>query len=199
MSPEVAHVGMYESDARERGLEVDTLTLQLADVDRAVLDGADEGFLRLHIQKGKDRILGATLVAPHAGDMLGELSLAVTAGVGLNAIAGVIHPYPTQAEVIKKAADTWRRGKLTPAVKKEPLDRFYVKMKTPVDPDPEADKQAIEASYADPARFDDKRLVKAFGLEFQKFSVEDLVGFVICFLICFALIWLTIVLANLGA
>ena len=88
---------------------------------------------------------------------------------------------------------------ITPRVKKEPLDRFYVKMKTPVDPDPQADRRELEASYADPTRFDDKRLVKAFGLEFQRFSVEDIVGFVVCFLICFALIWLTIVLANLGA
>ncbi len=117
-SPEIAHVGMYEKDAQEKGLEVDTLTIPLADVDRAVLDGADDGFLRLYVKKGKDRILGATLVAEHAGDMLGELSLAVTTGVGLNAISGVIHPYPTQAEVIKKAADTWRRGRLTPTVKK---------------------------------------------------------------------------------
>ena len=117
-SPEIAHVGMYEKDAREKGFEVDQLTIPLTDVDRAVLDGADEGFLRLYIQKGKDRILGATLVAEHAGDILGELSLAVTAGVGLNAIAGVIHAYPTQAEVIKKAADTWRRGKLTPLAKR---------------------------------------------------------------------------------
>jgi pyruvate/2-oxoglutarate dehydrogenase complex dihydrolipoamide dehydrogenase (E3) component len=117
-SPEIAHVGMYEKDAKEKGLEVDRLTIPLADVDRAVLDSADEGFLRLYVEKGKDRILGATLVAEHAGDMLGELSLAVTTGVGLNAISRVIHPYPTQAEVIKKAADTWRRGKLTPTVKK---------------------------------------------------------------------------------
>jgi pyruvate/2-oxoglutarate dehydrogenase complex dihydrolipoamide dehydrogenase (E3) component len=117
-SPEIAHVGMYAKDAEEAGLEVEELTIPLADVDRAVLDSDDEGFLRLYIQKGKDRILGATLVAEHAGDMLGELSLAVTTGVGLDAISGVIHPYPTQAEVIKKAADTWRRGKLTPTVKK---------------------------------------------------------------------------------
>jgi hypothetical protein len=87
---------------------------------------------------------------------------------------------------------------ITPPVEKEPLDRFYVKMKTPVDPDPEADRRELEASYADPTRFEDKRLVKAFGLEFQRFSVEDIVGFVVCFLICFALIWVTIVLANLG-
>ncbi|MFQ5527999.1 MAG: mercuric reductase [Thermoanaerobaculia bacterium] len=114
--PEIAHVGMYEKDAEEAGLEAETLTIPLSDVDRCVLEGATEGFLRLHVEKGKDRILGATLVADHAGDMLGELSLAVTNKVGLNQIAGTIHAYPTQAEVIKKAADTWRRGKLTPMV-----------------------------------------------------------------------------------
>jgi pyruvate/2-oxoglutarate dehydrogenase complex dihydrolipoamide dehydrogenase (E3) component len=119
-TPEVAHVGMYEKDARDKGLEIETLTLHLADVDRAILDGADEGFLRVHVQKGskEGKILGATLVAEHAGDMIGELCLAVTHGIGLDKLASVIHPYPTQGEVVKKAADTWRRGKLTPAVKK---------------------------------------------------------------------------------
>ncbi|HYH47167.1 MAG TPA: mercuric reductase [Thermoanaerobaculia bacterium] len=117
-SPEVAHVGLYEKEARDKGLEVDTLTVPLDTVDRAILDGADEGFLRLHLLKGKDRILGATLVADHAGDMLGELCLAITKKIGLGQIASVIHPYPTQGEVLKKAADTWRRGKLTPTVQK---------------------------------------------------------------------------------
>lgn len=117
-SPEIAHVGLYEKDARERGIEVDTLTVQLSTVDRAILDGADEGFLRLHLEKGKDRILGATLVANHAGDMIGELCLAITHNIGLGKIASVIHPYPTQGEVVKKAADQWRRTKLTPGVKK---------------------------------------------------------------------------------
>jgi pyruvate/2-oxoglutarate dehydrogenase complex dihydrolipoamide dehydrogenase (E3) component len=117
-SPEIAHVGLYERDARGRGLEVDTLTVPLADNDRAVLDGEDEGFLRVHLERGTDKILGATLVAEHAGDMLGELCLAITQGIGLGSIASVIHPYPTQAEVVKKAADTWRRGKLTPRVQK---------------------------------------------------------------------------------
>ena len=117
-SPEIAHVGLYEKDTRERGLEVETLTIPLSEVDRAVLDGEGEGFLRIRIKKGSDRILGATLVAEHAGEMLGELTLAITAGVGLRTISGVIHPYPTQAEVIKKAADAWRRGKLTPVVQK---------------------------------------------------------------------------------
>lgn len=117
-SPEIAHVGLYEKDARERGIEVDTLTVQLSTVDRAILDGEDEGFLRLHLEKGKDRILGATLVADHAGDMIGELCLAITHNIGLGKIASVIHPYPTQGEVVKKAADQWRRTKLTPGVRK---------------------------------------------------------------------------------
>ncbi|MEA2558691.1 MAG: hypothetical protein QOH06_195 [Acidobacteriota bacterium] len=117
-TPEIAHVGLYEKDAKERGLEVDTLTVPLSSVDRAILDGAEEGFLRVHLEKGKDRILGATLVADHAGDMIGELCLAITHGIGLGKIASVIHPYPTQGEVIKKAADQWRRTKLTPGVKK---------------------------------------------------------------------------------
>lgn len=117
-SPEVAHVGMYEKDAREAGHEIDTLTVPLSSVDRALLDGEEEGFLRVHLKKGTDRILGATLVAGHAGDMLGELCLAITHGIGLGAIASVIHPYPTQGEVLKKAADQWRRGKLTPRVQR---------------------------------------------------------------------------------
>ena len=117
-SPEVAHVGLYEKDAKDKGHEVETLTVPLSTVDRAILDGADEGFLRVHLRKGTDKILGATLVAEHAGDMLGELCLAITHGIGLGRIASVIHPYPTQGEVVKKAADTWRRGKLTPGVKK---------------------------------------------------------------------------------
>lgn len=117
-SPELAHVGLSQESAEESGLEVDILTIPLDQVDRAVLDGTDDGFLRLIIQQGKDRILGATLVADHAGELLGELTLAVKARVGLNTIASTIHAYPTQAEVLKKAADTWRRGKLTPTVQK---------------------------------------------------------------------------------
>ncbi|RMF21897.1 MAG: mercuric reductase [Deltaproteobacteria bacterium] len=117
-SPEIAHVGMYERDAEAAGIEVDTLTEPLSSTDRAVLDGEDEGFLRIHLKKGTDKILGATLVAAHAGDMIGELALAITAGVGLGKIAQTVHPYPTQGEIVKKAADAWRRTKLTPTVKR---------------------------------------------------------------------------------
>jgi len=117
-SPELAHVGMYVQDAEEKGLEVHTLTVPLSDVDRALLDGEDEGFVRIHLEKGKDRILGATVVAEHAGEMISEITVAIQNGVGLSALANVIHPYPTQAEAIKKAADQFNRTKLTPTVKK---------------------------------------------------------------------------------
>jgi pyruvate/2-oxoglutarate dehydrogenase complex dihydrolipoamide dehydrogenase (E3) component len=125
-SPEVAHVGLYAEEARRQGHEVDSLTIPLSELDRALLDGETEGFLRVHLVKGKDRILGATLVASHAGDMIGELCLAITHGVGLGKIASVIHPYPTQGEIVKKAADQWRRGKLTPFVQKVFAGRFKV-------------------------------------------------------------------------
>jgi len=116
-SPEVAHVGLYERDAAARGIATDTITVPLHDVDRARLDGEEEGFLRVLLAKGKDRILGATLVAAHAGDMISELTVAMAGNVGLGTLANVIHPYPTQAEVIKKAADAWNRTRLTPRVK----------------------------------------------------------------------------------
>lgn len=122
-SPEVAHVGLHEREAKERGVAIDTVNIDLHDVDRAVLDSEDDGFLRLHVKKGSDRILGATLVAEHAGDMLGALCLAVTNEIGLNKIAATVHPYPTQGEALKKAADAWRRTKLTPFVKR--LFRFW--------------------------------------------------------------------------
>jgi pyruvate/2-oxoglutarate dehydrogenase complex dihydrolipoamide dehydrogenase (E3) component len=116
--PEVAHVGLYEQEAQDRGLGVQTLTVQLVDVDRAILDGETEGFARVHLKQGSDRILGATIVARHAGEMINELSLAMTAGLGLSAIGKTIHPYPTQAEAIKKLADAYNRTRLTPFVKK---------------------------------------------------------------------------------
>jgi pyruvate/2-oxoglutarate dehydrogenase complex dihydrolipoamide dehydrogenase (E3) component len=115
--PEIAHVGMYEADARGKGIEVDTLTVPLSDIDRAVLDGETEGFARVHLRKGTDRILGATIVARHAGEMINEFSLAITNGLGLSAIGKTIHPYPTQAEVIKRLADAYNRTRLTPFVK----------------------------------------------------------------------------------
>ncbi|HEY6871961.1 MAG TPA: mercuric reductase [Geobacteraceae bacterium] len=116
--PEIAHVGMYERDARGKGIEVTTLTVPLSDVDRALLDGETHGFARVHLRKGTDRILGATIVARHAGEMINEFSLAITNGLGISAIGRTIHPYPTQAEVIKRLADAHNRTRLTPFVRK---------------------------------------------------------------------------------
>ncbi len=115
--PEVAHVGMYEKDAREKGLDIETYTFKLDEVDRAILDGEDDGFARVHIQKGTDKILGATIVAAHAGEMIGEFSVAMKAGGGAKTIAGTIHPYPTQAEVIKKVVNLWRKEHFAPSTK----------------------------------------------------------------------------------
>ncbi len=88
---------------------------------------------------------------------------------------------------------------VTPRVDKQPLDRFYAKMKTPVQGDPQADRQEIELSNADPRRFDDRRLVDFGGLEFQRPKPVDVIGFVVCFAICFLLIWGTVWLAKLGS
>ncbi len=115
--PEIAHVGLYEKDAAEKGIPVDTFTISMSDVDRAILEGEEEGMVRIHVRKGTDSIVGATIVARHAGEMISEISVAMGAKVGLNALSGVIHPYPTQAEAIRKAADAYRRTRLTPRVK----------------------------------------------------------------------------------
>jgi len=115
--PEVAHVGMYEKEAQEKGLDVETYTYKLDEVDRAILDGEDEGFARVHIQKGTEKILGATIVAAHAGEMISEFSVAMKTGAGAKAIAGTIHPYPTQAEVNKKVINLWRKAHFTQRTK----------------------------------------------------------------------------------
>jgi pyruvate/2-oxoglutarate dehydrogenase complex dihydrolipoamide dehydrogenase (E3) component len=116
-SPEIAHVGLYEKDAKETGIAVDTYTLDLAKVDRAILDGETEGFVRVHVRQAADEIVGATIVAAHAGDLIGEVTLAMKGKLGLKTIAGTIHPYPTQAESIRKTGDLYNRTRLTPFVK----------------------------------------------------------------------------------
>ena len=117
-SPEVAHVGLTEAGARERGTAVDVVTVELGEVDRAVIDDATEGFCRVLLARGTDRIVGATFVGEHAGETIGEVALAMTAKLGLGAIGRTMHPYPTQAEALRKAADQWRRRKLTPRVRR---------------------------------------------------------------------------------
>ncbi len=116
-SPEIAHVGLYEKDAKAQGIEVDTFTQELSKVDRAILDGETEGFVRVHVRKGTDEIVGATVVAAHAGDLIGELTLAMKGKLGLKTIGATIHPYPTQAEAIRRTGDLYNRTRLTPFVK----------------------------------------------------------------------------------
>jgi pyruvate/2-oxoglutarate dehydrogenase complex dihydrolipoamide dehydrogenase (E3) component len=115
--PEIAHVGMYERDAQEKGIAVDTFVKALDDVDRAIVDGEEEGFVKIHVKRGTDKILGATIVARHAGEMLGEITLAIVGNLGLGTLTNVIHTYPTQAEAIKQVADAYNRTRLTPFIK----------------------------------------------------------------------------------
>jgi len=111
--PEVAHVGLSEHEAKDRHSGVTTLTASLAANDRAVLDGETDGFGRVHVDR-KGRLLGATLVARHAGESIGEAALAMTTKQKLGALATTIHPYPTQAEVWKRLGDAYNARRLTP-------------------------------------------------------------------------------------
>jgi pyruvate/2-oxoglutarate dehydrogenase complex dihydrolipoamide dehydrogenase (E3) component len=115
--PEIAHVGLYEAEAKAKGLKTNTIKIPFSSVDRALADGETEGFVKVLHAQGSDQILGATIVARHAGDMISEVTLAIATKQGLSALSGVIHPYPTQAEAIKKAADAYRRTLLTPRTK----------------------------------------------------------------------------------
>jgi len=115
--PEIAHVGLNPRQADEQGIELDTFTRELSDVDRAVLDGRTNGLVRVHVRKGSDKIAGATVVAHNAGDLVGEITLAMTNGLGLKQIAASIHPYPTQAEAIRQVGDAFNRTRLTPFTK----------------------------------------------------------------------------------
>jgi pyruvate/2-oxoglutarate dehydrogenase complex dihydrolipoamide dehydrogenase (E3) component len=121
--PEVAHVGLYPEQIAERGEKPRTFRVELAEVDRAVTDG-DGGFLKVHTAEGDDRILGATLAAAHAGETISEITAAMNAGLGLKGLSGVIHPYPTQAEAIRRAADAYNRTRLTPRIRKW-MERWF--------------------------------------------------------------------------
>ena len=114
--PEIAHVGLYVRQAHNKDISVKTFTIPMHDVDRAIADGEEAGFVKIHVKEGTDRILGATIVARHAGEMMNEVTLAMVAGIGLRTLARVIHAYPTQGDAIKKAADAYNRTRLTPFI-----------------------------------------------------------------------------------
>ncbi len=116
--PEVAHVGLGEKEATKRGAPYDLFVVPLEEIDRAVVESEEAGFAKILTRKGSDEILGATIVAPHAGDLLHEFVLAMHAGIGLGQIAATIHAYPTLAELARKAGDKYNKTRLTPLAKK---------------------------------------------------------------------------------
>lgn len=113
-TPEVAHVGLYPHQADEQNIAIDTYVQSFEELDRAILEGEQEGFVKIHTKRGSDKILGATIVARSAGDLISQVTMAMTQGIGLGKIAGTIHPYPTQAEAIHKLGDQYNRTRLTP-------------------------------------------------------------------------------------
>ncbi len=115
-SPEVAHVGMYPHEAESRNIRTDSYEVRFSDVDRSILESETEGFVRVIVPRGKDTILGATIVSPHAGDLISEITVAMKNGIGLKGIASTIHPYPTHAEALRKLGDQFNRTRLTPRV-----------------------------------------------------------------------------------
>ena len=108
--PEIAHVGLYVREANRQGIPVKTFTILMHEIDRAITDSEESGFVKIHVREGTDRILGATIVARHAGDMINEITLAIVAKIGLRKLAGVMHAYDTQAEAIQRAARACERA-----------------------------------------------------------------------------------------
>ena len=122
--PEIAHVGTYEREAREKGIDFETFTLPFADNDRAVVDGDTSGFARVLADKKSGVVLGATIVSRHAGESIGELVLAIQRKMKLRDLGAVIHPYPTQAEIIKRLGDASMKSRLKPWMK-DLLVKFF--------------------------------------------------------------------------
>ncbi len=120
--PEVAHLGVSEAEVANSGGRLQTIAVPLADVDRAVVDDETDGFVRVHHERG--RLRGCTIVAPHAGEMIGEVAYAMTHRGTLGALSSTVHPYPTQAEALRKAGDIYRRQSLTPGVRRW-LERYF--------------------------------------------------------------------------
>ena len=109
---------MNEAEAERKGIACDVWRVPLAEVDRAVLESEEQGFAKVLTERGRDRILGATLVAERAGDLIHELVLAMKADVGLKRISETIHAYPTCAEIARKVADQQQKSRLTPFAKR---------------------------------------------------------------------------------
>jgi pyruvate/2-oxoglutarate dehydrogenase complex dihydrolipoamide dehydrogenase (E3) component len=122
--PEVARVGLNECEARAHGIAYEIVRYDLRELDRAIVDGAGEGFLRVLTPPGKDRIIGATIVGAHAGELLAEFALAMRHGIGLKGLLKTVHAYPTYAEANRYVAGTWRRVHASPVMLRL-LARFH--------------------------------------------------------------------------
>ena len=116
--PEIARVGLSETEAKQQRIEYDVFQQSMADVDRAVVENSTSGFAKVLTRKGSDKIIGATIVAEHAGDLLQPLILAMHAGLGLSKVAAAIHPYPTFVEVARKTGDAYNKTRLSPRAKR---------------------------------------------------------------------------------
>jgi pyruvate/2-oxoglutarate dehydrogenase complex dihydrolipoamide dehydrogenase (E3) component len=117
-APEIAHVGLNETEASQQNTSYDLIRVQIDELDRAVVEGEELGFVKVLTTKGTDKILGVTLVATHAGDLLHEFVLAMKQHIGLSRLAATIHAYPTFAELGRKVGDHYNRKRLTPFAKK---------------------------------------------------------------------------------
>jgi pyruvate/2-oxoglutarate dehydrogenase complex dihydrolipoamide dehydrogenase (E3) component len=124
--PELAAVGHTEEEARQAGIRFRSFVVEFTQLDRAVLEGEAGGFVKVLVREGSDRIIGATILGSRAGEMIGEIALAMTVGTGLRALALTVHPYPTFGEAIRKVADAYNRTRLTPFRKK--LLRWWIQL-----------------------------------------------------------------------
>jgi pyruvate/2-oxoglutarate dehydrogenase complex dihydrolipoamide dehydrogenase (E3) component len=117
-APEIAHVGLNEAEAKQQNISYNLICVQIDELDRAIVEGEELGFVKVLTTKGTDKILGVTIVATHAGDLLHEFVLAMKEGIGLSRLATTIHAYPTFAELGRKVGDHYNKKRLTPFVKK---------------------------------------------------------------------------------
>ena len=117
-SPEIAQIGIDPWSASQQGVKFNSLMQSFEKIDRCVLDGETEGFVKLYVRPHSDKIIGGTVVGKRAGELIGILSLAMTNNIGLKKMAGTIFPYPTESEVFRRLGDKYNRSRLTPTVKR---------------------------------------------------------------------------------
>ena len=116
-APEIAQIGIQPWSAASRGIKIDSFMQSFSKVDRCILDGETEGFVKLYVRPHSDKIIGATIVGKHAGELIGFVSLAMKNNIGLKRMAGTIFPYPTESEVFRRLGDQYNRNRLTPGIK----------------------------------------------------------------------------------